>query len=163
MCRHKILLTSAAIFDNILTVRGKEKKFSPTTERSLIMAKNVTITRAEALEATIALVKQVATEDDAHDWMEIAEVLGKMHASITKPREKSEGPSKAAKENIRLAGEVLKVMPEGEPVLTSWIMEHVNGIMTPQKCTKVMAVLIKAGKVKKVEKVKGRYVGYKLA
>lgn len=124
--------------------------------------KKNTITRAEALEATIALVKQVATEDDSHNWVEIAEVLGKMHASITKPREKSNELSKAAKENIRLAGEVLKVMPEGEPVLTSWIMEHVNGIMTSQKCTKVMAVLISAGKVEKVEKVKGRYVGYKL-
>jgi hypothetical protein len=126
------------------------------------MAKKLTVTRAEALEAAIALVKQVATEDDARNWPEIAEVLGKMHASITKPREKSNEPSKAAKENIRLAGEVLKVMPEGEPVLTSWIMEHVNGIMTSQKCTKVMQVLISAGKVEKVEKVKGRYIGYKL-
>lgn len=125
------------------------------------MAKN-TITRAEALEATITLVKQIATEDDSRNWSEIAEVLGKMHASITKPREKSNEPSKAAKENIRLAGEVLKIMPEGEPVLTSWIMEHVRGIMTSQKCTKVMAVLIDAGKVEKVAKVKGRYIGYKL-
>lgn len=126
------------------------------------MAKKLIVTRAEALEATIALVKQVATEDDAHNWSEIAEVLTKMHASITKPREKSNEPSRAAKENIRLANEVLKVMPADEPVLTSWIMEHVNGIMTSQKCTKVMAVLISAGKVEKVEKVKGRYIGYKL-
>jgi hypothetical protein len=124
--------------------------------------KTNTITRAEALEAAIALVKHIATEDGSRNWPEVAEVLTKMHASITKPREKSNEPSKAAKENIRLAGEVLKVMPEGEPVLTSWIMEHVNGIMTSQKCTKVMAVLISAGKVEKVEKVKGRYVGYKL-
>ena len=126
------------------------------------MAKKLAVTRAEALEAAIALVKQVATEDDAHNWSEIAEVLTKMHASITKPREKSNEPSRAAKENIRLANEVLKVMPADEPVLTSWIMEHVNGIMTSQKCTKVMAVLISAGKVEKVEKVKGRYIGYKL-
>jgi hypothetical protein len=124
--------------------------------------KTNTITRAQALEAAIALVKHVATEDDSRNWGEVAEVLIKMHASITKPREKSNEPSKAAKENIRLAGEVLKVMPEGEPVLTSWIMEHVRGIMTSQKCTKVMEVLIKAGKVEKVAKVQGRYVGYKL-
>jgi hypothetical protein len=124
--------------------------------------KTNTITRAQALQAAIALAKRVATEDDSYRWTEVAEVLTKMYASITKPREKSNEPSKAAKENIRLAGEVLKVMPEGEPVLTSWIMEHVNGIMTSQKCTKVMAVLISAGKVEKVEKVKGRYVGYKL-
>lgn len=124
--------------------------------------KTNTITRAQALEAAIALVKHVATEDDSRNWGEVAEVLDKMHASITKPRVKSNEPSKAAKENIRLAGEVLKVMPADEPVLTSWIMEHVNGIMTSQKCTKVMEVLIKAGKVEKVAKVKGRYVGYKL-
>jgi len=128
--------------------------------------KKNTITRAEALEAAIYLMGLAADEtintDNATNWNEAAEVLRKMHASITKPREKSNEPSKAAKENIRLAGEVLKVMPDGEPVLTSWIMEHVNGIMTPQKCTKVMAVLIDAGRVEKVEKVKGRYVGYKL-
>lgn len=124
--------------------------------------KTNTITRAQALEAAIALVKHVATEDDSRNWGEVAEVLDKMHASITKPREKSNEPSKAAKENIRLASEVLKVMPEGEPVLTSWIMEHVRGILTSQKCTKVMEVLIKAGKVEKVAKVQGRYVGYKL-
>ena len=123
------------------------------------MAKN-TITRAEALEAAIRLVHEQIEVDDT--WAEVETVLTKMHTSITKPRTKSDEPSKAAKENIRLAGEVLKVMPEGEPVLTSWIMEHVRGIMTSQKCTKVMAVLISAGKVEKVEKVKGRYVGYKL-
>ena len=108
------------------------------------------------------IVGKTINTDNATNWNEAAEVLRKMLASITKPREKSNEPSKAAKENIRLAGEVLKVMPEGEPVLTSWIMEHVRGIMTSQKCTKVMAVLISAGKVEKVEKVKGRYVGYKL-
>ena len=120
------------------------------------MAKNLTITRAEVLTAVVN-----------HDWKTLSredarECAAKMLASITKTRKKSNEPSKAAKENIRLAGEVLKVMPEGEPVLTSWIMEHVNGIMTSQKCTKVMQVLISAGKVEKVEKVKGRYVGYKL-
>lgn len=122
------------------------------------MANKTTITRAEALEIAIERFNPDADKQDA----EIVEVLRKMHASITKPREKSNEPSKAAKENIRLAGEVLKVMPEGEPVLTSWIMEHVRGIMTSQKCTKVMEVLIKAGKVEKVAKVQGRYVGYKL-
>jgi hypothetical protein len=128
--------------------------------------KTNTITRAQALESALYLVKlainETANTENSANWEEVAEVLHKMHASITKPRVKSNEPSKAAKENIRLAGEVLKVMPADEPVLTSWIMEHVNGIMTSQKCTKVMEVLIKAGKVEKVAKVKGRYVGYKL-
>jgi len=141
---------------------GKGKK-SPSPnqparqgKKGAIMAKN-TITRAEVLTAVVNGDFDTLAREDAR------EVAAKMLASITKPRVKSGEPSKAAKENARLAAEVLKVMPEGEPVLTSWIMEHVNGIMTSQKCTKVMAVLISAGKVEKVEKVKGRYVGYKLA
>lgn len=121
-----------------------------------IMAKNLTITRAEVLSAIVNGDFETLAREDAK------ECAAKMLASITKPRVKSDEPSKAAKENIRLAAEVLKVMPADEPVLTSWIMEHVNGIMTSQKCTKVMAVLINAGRVEKVEKVKGRYIGYKL-
>lgn len=120
------------------------------------MAKNITITRAEVLTAVVNGDFDTLSREDAKA------VAAKMLASITKPREKSNEPSKAAKDNIRLAGEVLKVMPDGEPVLTSWIMEHVNGIMTSQKCTKVMQVLISAGKVERVEKVQGRYIGYKL-
>lgn len=120
------------------------------------MAKNTTITRAEVLTAVVNGDFDTLAREDAR------EVAAKMLASITKPRVKSGEPSKAAKENARLAAEVLKVMPEGEPVLTSWVMEHVNGILTSQKCTKVMQVLIAAGEVEKVEKVKGRYVGYKL-
>jgi hypothetical protein len=119
------------------------------------MAKNLTITRAEVLTAVVNGDFETLSREDAR------ECAAKMLASITKPRKTSE-PSKAAKENIRLASEVLKIMPVDEPVLTSWIMEHVNGIMTPQKCTKVMQVLLSAGKVEKVEKVKGRYIGYRL-
>ena len=134
------------------------------------MAKKLTVTRAEALAMAIDLMTvkyndyiSMSEPDEISDsYRDAAEVLRKMHASITKPRVKSNEPSKAAKENARLAAEVLKVMPTGEPVLTSWIMEHVNGILTSQKCTKVMEVLIKAGKVEKVAKVKGRYIGYKL-
>ncbi|MBR0405260.1 MAG: leucine-rich repeat protein [Eggerthellaceae bacterium] len=70
--------------------------------------------------------------------------------------------SAAARENERLAKEVLMWMPEDRPVLTSEIMEHISGIMTSQKCTKVMDYLIEAGKVERVEKVKGRYIGYRI-
>lgn len=135
------------------------------------MANKLTVTRAEALEMAIEMLDRHCEEylamsepdEISQRYGDAAESLRKMHASITKPREKTNEPSKTAKENIRLAAEVLKVMPAGEPVLTSWIMEHVNGIMTTQKCTKVMQVLISAGKVEKVAKVQGRYIGYKLA
>ena len=77
-------------------------------------------------------------------------------------RKSDQGTSASARENEKLAEEVLKWMPSNRAVLTSEIMEHVNGIMTSQKCTKVMNVLIEAGKVEKVERVRGRYIGYKL-
>ena len=94
-----------------------------------------------------------------------AEIVDKARSHYEQLTKKSTAPkteSRAAKENKTLAVRVLQWMPSDHPVLTSEIMEHVNGIMTPQKCTKVMSVLIESGKVRKVEKVKGRYVGYEL-
>jgi hypothetical protein len=93
------------------------------------------------------------------------EIVDKAKAHFEQLTKKSTAPkteSRAAKENKALAVRVLQWMPSDRPVLTSEIMEHVNGIMTPQKCTKVMGVLIEDGKVRKVEKVKGRYIGYEL-
>ena len=94
-----------------------------------------------------------------------AEIVDKARSHYEQLTKKSTTPkteSRAAKENKALAVRVLQWMPSDHPVLTSEIMEHVNGIMTPQKCTKVMSVLIESGKVSKDEKVKGRYVGYEL-
>ena len=94
-----------------------------------------------------------------------ADIVDKARSHYEQLTKKSTAPkteSRAAKENKALAVRVLQWMPSDHPVLTSEIMEHVNGIMTPQKCTKVMSVLIESGKVRKVEKVKGRYVGYEL-
>ncbi len=93
------------------------------------------------------------------------EIVDKAKAHLAQLGKKSTAPnteSRAAKENKVLAAKVLQWMPADRPVLTSEIMEHVSGIMTSQKCTKVMEVLITAGKVEKVAKVKGRYIGYQL-
>ena len=120
------------------------------------MATKNTITRAEVLTAVVNGDFDTLMRADAR------EVAGKMLASITRKSDAPKKPSKAAEENTRLAHEVLMAMPEGETVLTSWIMNHVQGIMTPQKCTKVMQVLIEKGRVEKVLKVEGRYTGYKL-
>ena len=120
------------------------------------MATKNTITRAQVLAAVVEGDFETLMREDARD------VAAKMLASITKKSTAPNKPSKAAQENERLAHEVAKVMPENEVVLTSWIMEHVNGIMTPQKCVKVMQVLIEKGRVEKVLKVQGRYTGYKL-
>ena len=95
-----------------------------------------------------------------------AEIVDKAKAHLAQLGKKPTAPkgeSRAAKENKMLAARVLAWMPSDRPVLTSEIMEHVSGIMTSQKCTKVMEVLIKAGKARRVEKVNGRYIGYELA
>lgn len=94
-----------------------------------------------------------------------SEILDKAKAHLAQLSKKStptKTESRAAKENKILAAKVLQWMPSDRPVLTSEIMEHVNGIMTPQKCTKVMGLLITAGKARRVEKVQGRYIGYEL-
>ena len=94
---------------------------------------------------------------------EIVDKAKAHRAQLSKKSTAPKGESRAAKENKVLAERVLAWMPSDRPVLTSEIMEHVNGIMTSQKCTKVMEVLIAAGRVRRVEKVKGRYIGYELA
>lgn len=114
------------------------------------------LTNAIMMERAIAALREVG---------ECAEVIAKAEqhlAQLTKKGNAPKAASKTAIENERLAHEVAKIMPEGEPVLTSWIMGHVQGIMTPQKCTKVMQVLIEKGRVTKVAKVEGRYTGYQL-
>lgn len=120
------------------------------------MAEKLNITRAELLAAIIEGDFDALKSEDA------IECAKRMHASITRKSDVPKQPSKAAKENQALAIKVLEYMPIGETVLASDVMQHVKGIMTSQKCAKVMGVLIDAGKVVKVPKAKGRYTGYKL-
>lgn len=131
------------------------------------MAK-IIVKRADMLELAIKAFDLLEEENllaeltslPAKEYKEVAE---KMLISITKAKaKKPEGPSKTAIENEKLAHEVAMVMPEGTAVTTKWIMEHVNGITTSQKCTKVMQVLINKGRAEKVYKVDGRNIGYKL-
>lgn len=124
-----------------------------------------TVTRVAMIEAAIKAFELLESENllpeiTALPASEYVEVAQKMLASLSKKPEKK--PSKAALDNERLAHEVALVMPEGEPVLTSWIMEHCKGITTPQKATVVMRVLIEKGRVEKVPNFQKGYVGYKL-
>ena len=71
-----------------------------------------------------------------------AEIIAKAEAHLAQLNKKPSGAptvSRAAKENAALAARVLA-----------------------QKCTKVMAILLQAGKVRRLEKVDGRYIGYEL-
>lgn len=119
------------------------------------------MTRAQALEFAMNIMREHENESDivADLKDEALEVLGKMHASVTRPRKKSDAPSKTQRENAALAEKVFEVMTaKGEPVESKWICEHVNGIATPQKCTAVMKVLIDSGEVTKSKE--GKRVTY---
>jgi DNA mismatch repair ATPase MutS len=121
-----------------------------------VNGEEVLVTNALMMEHAVKALEQVGAPQ------EIVDKAKAHHAQLTKKSTAPKTESRAAKENKALAARVLQWMPSDRPVLTSEIMEHVSGIMTSQKCTKVMEVLIQAGKARRVEKVKGRYVGYEL-
>lgn len=107
------------------------------------------ITRAAALAYAIEHI----------DNAEVVEVLTKMHAQVTKPRAKNDGPTKAHIANVALAKAAVEaIAAKGEPVTTKWICEHVNGIMTPQKCTAVMRIAVDNGDV--IRNKEGKVVTY---
>jgi hypothetical protein len=116
----------------------------------------VLVTNALMMERAVAALKATG------EPQEIIDKATTHLAQLTKKSTTPKGESPAAKENAALAAKVLAIMPEGEYLLTSDIMERVHGIMTSQKCVKVMQVLIDAGKVERVPKAKGRYIGYRL-
>lgn len=137
-------------------VKGNERV--PHQKRKVAIMVNANkITRANILEAILA-----------QDWESLEtepmqEVARKMLATIEKQKNAPKKPSKAAQENARLAHEVAMIMPEDGTAVTSiWVMEHVNGIMKPQKVSSVMKVLINKGRIEKVPCVDGKHVGYKL-
>lgn len=115
------------------------------------MTKKNTITRAQALEFAIANI----------DNEEVIEVLTKMHEQVTKPRKKSDAPSKARILNEALATKCVAAMEGHDAVTSKWLMEHVNGLLTPQKVTAVMNVAIARGEVTKSKE--GKVVTYSLA
>lgn len=119
------------------------------------------MTRKEALELAIRLVNHVATEDDAANWSEVAEVLTKMHEQVSKPRKKSDAPSKTRLINENLATKCVAAMEGHEKATSKWLVEHVNGLLTPQKTTAVMKIAIDDGRV--VRTKEGKTVYYSLA
>ena len=116
------------------------------------------MTRAQALAFAIDFIKR-EVETPEGESAEAIEILTKMHASVTKPRKKSDTPSKTQLLNAKLAEKVMEALDGRDEAVTSkWICEHVNGIMTPQKCTAVMKILIDSGEVVKIKE--GKTVTY---
>lgn len=112
---------------------------------------NNNMTRAQALEIAIAAVQN----DEAKT------VLEKMHAQVTKPRKKSDAPSKVRLQNEALANAAVELMNGQESVTTKWLCEHVKGLLTPQKATAVMRIAVDDGRV--IRNKEGKQVTYSLA
>lgn len=114
-----------------------------------------TITRAQAIESALMLVKESAEFDDK--WNEVAEVLQKMHDQLTKPRKAT--ISKARLANESLARKIAKVLPtEG---LTS---KGIVGLGFPEVATtqKAVAVMRVAEELGLVERIKdGKTITFK--
>lgn len=111
---------------------------------------NKEMTRAQALEFAIDNIAANCMGDmEKTGANEAIKVLEKMHAQITKPRKKSDAPTKTQIINANLAEKCYTAMEGQENVTSKWLIEHVNGLMTPQKVTAVMKVLIESGRVAK--------------
>lgn len=86
------------------------------------------------------------------------ECAEKWLTALEKKAVRTPDPRKAA-ERSRLREAVYEaiVANSGADINASWLANHVNGVMTPQKATSLVADLIREGKVKKRE---GKHVFY---
>lgn len=110
------------------------------------------MTRVEALNIALETVENT----------EAREVLRKMVEQLSKPRKKAEGPSKARRDNERLAHDMADaIAAKGERVTSKWVTEHVRGIMTPQKATAVARVGIDLGLLTREKE--GKVIYYNVA
>lgn len=120
------------------------------------------MTRKEALENVFGWIADGYIPSDEATVEEVREVLDKMYAQVTKPRKKAEGPSKAHRDNERLAHDMADAIAEkGERVTSKWVTEHVRGIMTPQKATAVARVGIDLGLLTREKE--GKVIYYNVA
>ena len=113
------------------------------------------MTRAQALEFAVETIRNYEGDCEA------VEVLNKMLIQVTKPRKKSDAPSKARVQNEALAAACIAAMEGQDNVTSKWLIEHVNGLMTPQKATAVMKIAIESGAA--VRNKEGKTVTYSLA
>lgn len=106
------------------------------------------LTNREALKLAIALANDAGNS-------ELAEKLNHMVQMLDKKRQAPKTPSKAQLQNRALAKTLLEAMPD-EPIGTAWVMDHITGILTPQKATAIFKLLIEDGTVAKTEPVNGK-------
>lgn len=101
-----------------------------------------TMTRKEALSTAITFIEDA----ECADFEETLEVLNKMLEQLSKPRTKSDTPSKtkARISNEALAKELFEKVDE-TPFNCTFIQEKLKGVMTPQKAVAVMNAGIDLG------------------
>lgn len=114
-----------------------------------------TITRAQAIESALTLVKESAEFDDK--WNEVADVLQKMHAQLVKPRAKAVSKARLANEN--LARKLAKMLPAEGLGSKAIVGLGLPEVATTQKAAAVMRVAEELGLVKKV--VEKKVITYK--
>lgn len=112
------------------------------------------LTNALMMERAIAALRAVGEEQAVIDKA-VAHL-----AALTKKSDTPKQPSKAAVDNKRLSLQVYGVMPLGEAVTTSWVMQHVRDIMTVSKCAQVMSLLTTGDNPAVVKSKDGRHVTY---
>ena len=138
---------------------GKRKKRPSKkrrkAERRYKMAEKK-MTRAQALEFAVETIRNYEGDCEA------VEVLNKMLIQVTKPRKKSDAPTKTQILNRGLAEKCYDaIAAKGEAVSSKWLIEHVNGLLTPQKTTAVMRILIEDGRI--VRNKEGKTISYAIA
>ena len=113
------------------------------------------MTRVEALNVVLEATREGF---EAEEMVEARKVLTKMVEQLSKPRKKAEGPSKARRDNERLARDMVTAIAlHGDKVTPKWVTEHINGIMTPQKAVAVAKVAEELGLIAKTKEGKATY------
>ena len=101
-----------------------------------------TMTRKEALSTAIAFIEDA----ECAEFEETLEVLNKMLEQLSKPRSKSDTPSKTTARiaNEKLIKQLYDLVDE-KPFNCTFVQEHLTGVLTPQKAAAVMNVGIDLG------------------
>lgn len=119
------------------------------------MATNTSkMTNVQALAALIAHAEATGFEN--------GEALGKMRhhlAQLSKPKPKSDLPSKTQRLNAQLVEQVYEFMCERESVTTKSVIDQLGSpyITTPQKASILLGMLVEDGRALR-DTVKGRAV-----
>ena len=92
---------------------------------------------------------------------EAIEVLGKMLASLSKPRSNAAGESKARRENLELLNKCLELLEGSDGMAAGEFVGRVPFITTPQKATAVLRLGVELKSV--VCEKEGKTNKYRLA